>query len=391
MITSKPKSSKKIYILDCDHLYKTSTTPNYKVMKLISYHTQLGNKVTFITEEYQLTGQHDTLYLVRELRHTPFPPGDLLDDKRTILIGKEFEAFDDVQELPIEAAVCRPDYTVYEPNGSIYDHASFVQFFQSGVYLKNAQDWHRAESRSTLIVDDSLWDAPPQTVAEALKRLEGEPNIIFEHPIKLKKLLEKEVFNAFTQLKLAKFAKLRYNNNVGEDVESVKMLIDIMSGLKEKYSYLRISALPVKIITKDHWADKQNILYDFTRCLQIMAYAQQKMVRISFKYPKLRLSSPSWYYFEFFKTWSNHYHTLPYIQALLSKSEVFYKKPYYDILNNERLWTTAKIKQAVHLIGLYPDLMRQYGFTLYGGGVSKIIDKVDFNYVKEKGIENSIF
>lgn len=388
----KQKLSKKIYILDCEFLYKTSEIPNYKAMKLSSYHTQIGDEVTFITKEYHLTGKHDVLYLIRELRNTPFPPGDILDDKRTVLIGKEFAMFEEVQEIPLEAAVCRPDYGVYDcKDGSLYANSSLVQFFNGSIFLKNKQDWRRSDNKNTIVVDDNLWDAPAPVVATCLRELIEEPNIIFQHPVKLKKLIDKEVLEVFIQLKLAKFYKLRYNNNVGEDYDSVIKIIDGMSILKKHFIYMNINSIPIKIITKDHWALKENIYYDFERCLKIMTYAQLNRVRINFRYPRMRLSSPSWFYFEFFKTWSNHFHTLSYIEALMFGATKFYHKSYADILSNDLLWNTAKVKQTVHLLARYPSLIKEYGFVGWGGVISTTSNKIDYNYVKEKAIENSIF
>lgn len=388
----KQRLSQKIYIVDCDYLYGTSSIPNYKAMKLSSYHTQLGDYVNFISEEYQLTGTHDVLYLLRELRHTPFPPGDIVDDRRTILIGKEFAIFEDVQELSIEAAVCRPDYEIYkykEPN--IYEKASFVQFFQSGKMLKNIQDWHRSDSKSVVIVDENFWDANPEAIIYALNSLQSESNIVFLHPIKLKKLLDNNIFNALSPLKLAKFYKIKYNNNIGEDYESVVKAINLIQKLKNNFIYLNVGSISVKTITKDHWADKQNILYDFERNLKIMTYAQKQRVRINFLYPRLRLSSPSWAYFEFFKTWSNHYHTLSYIEALLKGSTNFFGKSYAAILNNNMLWTTAKIKQAVYLLVKQKDLMKAYGFIGWGGVYSTTANKIDYDYIEEKAVEDHLF
>lgn len=387
----KAKLSKKIFIVDCDYLYATSNIPNYKAMKLHSYHSQIGDNPTLIDHEYQLTDKHDTLYLIREQKNTPIPGGGILDDYRTILVGKQFEIFDDVWEMPNEVAVCRPEYSIYKydkPN--IYDRASFVQFINNRSILKNVQDWRRADNRVTVIVDHNLWDATPQIITQALESIRFERNIMFLHPIKLKKLLDSNVMNAFLKLKLAKFYKIRYNNNIGDDYDSVVIAIDIMKRLKKEFPYLNLSSLPVKTFTKDHWENKDNIYYDFERCLKIMTEAQKQKVRINFRYPNIRLASPSWAYFEFFKTWSNHFHTLSYVEALMKGSTNFYRKNYSEILNNERMWNTAKIKQAVHLIGKFPDLMLTYGFTGWGGVFSTSVELIDFEYVKEKGIENHI-
>ena len=193
------------------------------------------------------------------------------------------------------------------------------------------------------------------------------------------------------KLKLAKFYKMRYNNNIGDDYDSVTKIIDMSKKLKNKFSYIIMPPLPVKIITKDHWVSKENIFYDFERCLKIMRYAQDKSVRINFRYPKMRLASPSFPYLEFFKTWSNHHHTLCYIEALTKNAAKFYKVSYVDIINNERYWVTAKVRQAIHLIARYPDLIKELGFTGWGGTKYSSTSRINFDLVKEKAIENNIF
>lgn len=388
----KPKLNKKIFIVDCDFLYKTSTIPNYKAMKLSSYHKQLGHDVVFINNEYQLTGNHTILYLIRELRHTQFPPGDILDDKRTILMGEEFKIFDDYQNISDEVAICRPDYTLYEyEEKNVYNQSNYVQFFNNDKLLKNVQDWHRAKYKATIVVDQNFWDAPPQIIVDCLKSLQGERNIIFLHPIKLKKLLNDDVFYSFSKLKLAKYYKVRYNNNIGENYDNIVQAIDLMKRIKIEFAYLNIGSIPVKIITKDHWVDKANVMYDFERCLKIMTYAQSNRVRINFKYPKIRLSSPSWAFFEFFKTWGNHYHTLPYIEALMKGATLFHQKGYAEILNNSLWWNTAKIKQAVYLIAQHTELIQQYGFIGWGGVKSTTESLINYQYIKEKAIEDNLF
>ena len=391
MDSKKSLKQKRIFLLDCEYFYKTSLIPNYKVMKLSSYHKQLGDLVVLISAESQLTNDFDIMYLIRELRNTPFPSGDYLDDYRTVLIGKQFEMFEEVQELQTDAAMCRPDYTIYTyQKQSIYTKSNYVQFFNGNVRLKNSQDWHRFDSKGTIIVDPNFWDFPASVVTECLKSIRYENNIIFLNPIKLKKLTDLEVLESFSKLKLAKSAKMRYYNNIGEDYNSAVTIIDVMANLKSKVPYLNINSIPFKIVTTDHWSSKENIYNDFERCLKIMAYAQTKKVRINLKYPNMRLSSPSWYIFEFFKTWSNHLNTYSYVDAILKGAQDHYHQSYYVILNDEKYWRTAKIKQIIHLLVNYPELIDNYGFIGWGGITSTSKDKINYGYVREKAIENHI-
>lgn len=389
----KRKSNKKIYILDCDYFYETSKVPNYKAMKISSYHKQCGDSVTFISEEYMLTNKYHILYLVREYRHTPIPSGTFLDDNRTRLVGKEFEMFDGFFEMDDLMAMSRPDYKLYifPEDENYYSRASFVQFFNGKKYLKTRQAWQKVHGLYNFVVDEQLWYAPDDILLKCLNELKKEQNIIFMKPVRLHRLLDDKIFKAFVKLKLAKSAKILYNNNIGEDFESVKLAINVIKKLKGYYPYLNVGSIPVKIITKDHWGDKQNILHDFERCLQIMNYAQKKEVRINMKYPRLRLASPSWFYLEFFKTWSNHYHRFSYFEALLITAVQFTDKGVATLLMNPKNWTTAKIKQAVHLLAHYPDMMMEYGFEGWSGKVHQAKFNIDLDYIKEKAIENIIF
>lgn len=386
------KLNKKIYIIDCEYLYSTSDMPNYRAMKLASYHKQLGDNVNLIEAEYQITDNYDILYFIKELRETPFPPGDILDDKRTVLMGEQFKIFDDWTDIKPEVAVCRPDYSIYNlKKNNKYSNSSFVQFFCGEKMLKNVQDWHKSKGTNTIIVDNNLWDANPRAVVQCLESLSGEPNIIFLHPIKLKKLLNEDVLDSFFKLKLAKYYKIRYNNNIGESFESACLAVDLMKKIKNRFVYLNVGSIPIKIITKDHWENKDNILYDFERCLKIMSYAQKQQIRINFKYPKMRLASPSWQFFEFFKTWSNHYHSLCYIEALLKGAMTFHARDYATILNNQKWWTTVKIKQAVYLLTRHTELMKEYGFTGWAGSKSTTEQFIDYQKIKEKSIEDNLF
>ena len=389
----KRKLSKKIYILDCDYFYETSKVPNYKAMKISSYHKQRGDNVTFITEEYMLTNNYHILYLIREYRHTPIPSGIFLDDIRTRLLGKEFELFEEVFEMDDLMAMSRPDYKIYNfpEDEKFYSRASFVQFFNGKKYLKNRQSWQKVDGLYNFVVDEQFWYAPDDIILKCLKELKRERNIIFMKPIRLKRLLDDKIFNAFVQLKLAKSAKILYNNNIGEDFESVKLAIKVIKKLKNYHPYLNVGSIPVKIITKDHWIDSKNIFDDFVRCLQIMHYAQQEEIRINMKYPRLRLASPSWFYLEFFKTWSNHYHRFSYLEALLITAVQFTDKGMQTILMNPKYWRTAKIKQAVHLLSHYPELMMKYGFDGWSGKVHQAKFNIDLDYIKEKAIEHIIF
>ena len=85
---------KRITIWDMDFYYKKSFSPNPKAMKISSYHQQIGNLVNFVTEKYHINMLFDELYIIKEKKSTPRPAGNLIDDKRSRLIGSDFR-YDD--------------------------------------------------------------------------------------------------------------------------------------------------------------------------------------------------------------------------------------------------------------------------------------------------------
>lgn len=377
--------------MDLDLLNKTTKIFNYKTMKIFSYHEQLGDHVQLITDDAFFTNNYDVLYLIREYRNSPILYPNALDDDRTILIGEGFQFYENVKDLTREMAVCRPKYSLFpEDPENIYSRANYAQFVQDKSVLLRTQDWHRNRAYLTIVVDKDFWKMSNPMIIKCMDSLKLESGVLFLGTISMKKLLNPEIFNRFITLKLAKNLKLKYNNDIGEDYESAKLAIDLAAKLKIQY-HLNVPHITFKIITHNHFTDPNSILYDFKRNMQIMAYAQTKRVRVNMKYPRLRQSSPRWYYFEFFKHWSNHRHTRSFVEAMLRDSAAFEGLAYYEVLNNDKYWVTDRIKRVVYLIAVMENFIKEYGFVMWGGNISNSIKLVDFEYVRRKAIENYIF
>ena len=84
----------------------------------------------------------DKRYIFRENDDTPLPPRRLLDENKTILLGKGFKYYD-VKQVSMVVAACRPDYLLYGlKKGSIFENSNFLLFYHNGKRIPLSQDYH---------------------------------------------------------------------------------------------------------------------------------------------------------------------------------------------------------------------------------------------------------
>ena len=60
------------------------------------------------------------------------------------------------------------------------------------------------------------------------------------------------------------------------------------------------------------------------------------------------------------------------------------------LLKKPAKWNIQKINETIYLLAAFPTLMYEYGFMERDGTHDPIRDQIDYNYIKEKAIENSI-
>lgn len=85
---------KRISIWDMDFYYKKSFQPNPIAMKISSFYKQQNCIINFIVEESHINLSYDEYFILRDKSSTPKPPGKLIDDQRSRLIGKTFRFFE---------------------------------------------------------------------------------------------------------------------------------------------------------------------------------------------------------------------------------------------------------------------------------------------------------
>lgn len=125
-------------------------------MQLSSLHQQLGDTITFVNEELDLSIRYDILYIKCNSRQPQLPKKTLLDDKRTRLLGKRFIYYN-TYEVPKAVYSCRPDYLLYpeEKSDNSYTKANMLRFYYGKTLIKKRQDFHNTRSgkKRTIVCD----------------------------------------------------------------------------------------------------------------------------------------------------------------------------------------------------------------------------------------------
>ena len=70
----------KVTIWDLDYYYAEEKVNcfNPDVMKISSYHKQLGDTINFVLKKDDIRRPYDIYYIIKEKNSTPNPPGDFL-------------------------------------------------------------------------------------------------------------------------------------------------------------------------------------------------------------------------------------------------------------------------------------------------------------------------
>ena len=378
--------------------YNTSHIPNIYAMKLSSFHKQKGDFVLMVKPGDKIIGKCDVIYIIREKKQTPFPPSRIYERTEAKFLGKAFEGHEDFITFKPYVMSVRPDYKLYEKDDSPFSDAQYVLYSYGFSLIENMQDFHRKKilenkTRWTIVADENLWDFKEEYLLKILDRIiKEEENIYFLNPIKLSLLIRSEAIRErFYKIKFARKSKLNYINDLGNDFKYAKPIIDFFSTFSERNKTIKYKPPEFKIITKDHWKKPETALYDFENCMRIMSYATKKKLRINFKYPNRRLTTPVWNYFEFFKNWSAYNHKKSYVKALLLPAVKATGRKEWELINDIRWWKNGpKLQQLVHLLCNYEQLMRETAFVNWDEK-DDILEKIDFNYIKEHEHDFDIF
>ena len=340
-----------VTIFDLDWYYHTTIMPNVDCMRLSSYHKQRGDKINFVTQDTHLTLPFDKMYITRENDNTPMPKRALLDDKRTVLLGRGFKMFGAKTLSPIVVA-CRPDYLLYPMNErNPYVNANFITFYAGNQLVKTRQDWHNTKQyhKKTIVTDKNFWKANDTDLLFCLEVLKNEKNVAFLEPISLRKILSNPIVHQkFLSLHFSRGTKFRWKNDYGQDVAAAQDILNFLVELRQVTSS-DLGFVPFKAQTIQH-STKMDFNLDLLRLMQIIGLFKQHKIRCLVVPPKSALDTP---YYVFLKTISSWLQIFPQLSLVEFITHNTCKKEgilWYEILNTPIKWKNSELDLLLSIL-----------------------------------------
>lgn len=361
---------KRILIWDMDWFEKNSFTPKWDAMKVSSYHKQSGDNVYFISTADDLLFDYDLIYVFKEKKNTKFPPLKILDSQKSRLVGKDFVYYDGYWEPDAVIAMVRPDYILYPlSDRNIYKGAHVIQLFYGKTLLKNKQDFTNfieQPKKKSLIVDEQMWEAEDSEILAALKEIQPLKNIEFKHNISLKRIIENpEIRQAFLDLHFIGGTNMPFENDLGQEFEDAKKIIDFMSDFRKSH-HVKLGGVKFESVIYDHYEDHKNGIKDLHRILKIITYGKMNKVLVEAVSPRKRLTTPYWAFFEVLESWTKYNPYTSYIQAMLASTMSRTESSWVEILNDQNKWSTPRVWFLLHIWTKYPEIIVKYGTRVWG-------------------------
>lgn len=362
----------RVSIWDMDFFYKKSVYPNPTVMKISSYHKQLGDLVNFIEEPSHVKMPFDLFYIVKEKKATPRPSSKITENNKVRLLGKYFKHEGNYFEIDNVIAAVRPDYMLYpeKEERDPYYNANFVQFYNKGVKLELKQPFENTKKyhKKTVVIDKDFWEHSDENIESCLVELANYKNIAFLAPIKLKKIINSpKIMELFLKLKFSPGTIFKFQNNIGSDIDDARLMFKFIEDLKERNNNVRFGSIPIKCVSSDHWESRENAISDLERCLKIMDESKKRKIRILLVSPPRRdFETPYWYYFEIMEAWSESFYDRSYIEMMLHSAMVRYKLPWYAIINDSLKWALPNTTYLLKIMTKRKRWIMDYGIREWG-------------------------
>ena len=299
----------KVTIWDLDYYYAEEKVNcfNPDVMKISSYHKQLGDTINFVVCQDDIRRPYDIYYIIKENNSTPNPPMDFFLNSKIKWWGNAYRTR--VKWKMSDAMLgCRPDYLLYPEYNTQLERAEHIRFFNNKAKLLPLyQDYHNSFKNKKLIITDSnMWYADEKDIIAALKRLDGVKNLYFLHEIKIQKILDNEdLKNTFMNLCFTPGANLKWIKIKPSDFERcLQFLIE----LKKKHKSVGIGPLTIDYSEhpQEHWTNKQAALEDFNRIKEIIIAAKRNKIQVKIRLPSSIADTPYYYLFSIIGEWTWH-------------------------------------------------------------------------------------
>ena len=332
----------KVTIWDLDYYYASErkNCKNPDVMKIASYHKQIGDKVNFVSKQDDIYRPYDLYYLIKEKQKTPLPPVDFFVNHRVRWWGAAFKLRVN-WKMPDEMLMCRPDYLLYPELNTKTERSEYIRLLNNeGKLLRLSQDWTNTfKNKFAIVTDDNLWSADTSDLIDALLKLKSCKNISFLHPISIQKILsDKNIEDAFLKLKFVRGSTLQWTTITVNEFEGAWKLIE---ELKKRNAGLKFGGLTIDYMTtsQDHWKNKEVALHDFKIIRSIINYAKDNGFQLMIKMPTTRMETPYFFLFEELSYWTKKYIQRSWLEYITMRFGDINKYDMYEYWNNPGLWS----------------------------------------------------
>ena len=294
-----------IWDLDYYHAKEKVNCFNPDVMKISSYHKQLGDTINFVTTQDDIRRPYDLYYIIKENSKTPNPPLDFFTNSKIRWWGNANRVR--VKWKMSDAMLgCRPDYLLYPEYNTQLERAEHVRFFNnSGKLLPIYQDYENTFKRKKVIITDKyMWIADNKDIITALKRLEETKNLYFLKEIRLQKLLyDKELKEQFLKLNFSPGVNFSWSKIRHEEFNAA---MELLLEIKRLNPSTHMGCLRIDYSDRgeNHWSDRNAALKDFEQVKQFILAGKRNKIRVRIEMPNYALETPYYYLFAMLADWS---------------------------------------------------------------------------------------
>jgi len=294
----------RVTIWDLDYYYSSTKVDcfNPDVMKISSYHKQLGDQVNFVLKEDDIYRPYDLYYIIKENNKTPNPPFDFFVNSKVRWWGKAVKFRINWKMDNVMLGV-RPDYLLYPEKDTKLERAEQIRLLgNEGKLLPISQDWTNSfTNKKALVTDTQLWTTDSKTLITALKQVEEIKNISFLKPIWLRRLVtDKEAMQQFLKLKISPGAILNW---VPIFPEEYRESAAIWLAIKKQFPAVKLGPIVLRLRPTEHWLDRQNALNEWETLQNCIIHAKENKIYINIKELEHRTDTPYFFLFETAAKW----------------------------------------------------------------------------------------
>ena len=341
----------KVSIWDLDYYYAEEKVNcfNPDVMKISSYHKQLGDTINFVTTADDIRRQYDLYYIIKENRKTPNPPLDFFTNSKVRWWGDAYRVR--VKWRMSDAMLgCRPDYLLYPEYNTSLERAEHIRLFNSdGKLLTLTQDYRNTFKRKrTIVTDKYMWHSDTNSLLIALKELENVKNVYFLNEISLRRLLnDKDLREQFLRLNFTSGTVFKWQIIKQDQIDAA---LEFLAELKKYNPRVNVGAVTIDYSEEKekHWENKNSAMSDFEALKKIILKGKRNKVQIKVRLPQSLSESPYYYFFAALGDWTSgkmfKHSWLEYLTTKHSKQ----KKEEFILWNRPTLWNEV-----------FRDLLRQ--------------------------------